>query len=136
MVAGLGYFPVFVLFALKIGPEYAVLGQLMMLFGVIYLLRNAHLKMPWGTFLRWTIKPLASSLVLMISATFIHSLLFAIRANFLTQLATLLVFYLVGSTLVIHLENHYFAGRLRIETLRRALSLASSKFTGTKNLSS
>lgn len=136
MVAGLGYFPIFVLFALKIGPEYAVLGQLMMLFGVIYLLRNAHLKMPWGTFLRWTIKPLASSLVLMISATFIHSLLFAIRANFLTQLATLLVFYLVGSTLVIHLENHYFAGRLRIETLRRALSLASSKITGTKNLSS
>ncbi len=136
MVTGLGYFPVFAFLALRFSPQYAVLGQLMMILGVVFLLRNAHPKMNWVAFFKWVMAPVTSSLLLMIAATAIYSLLIVTKANLWTQLGSLIIFYLAGSSLVIRLENYYVAGRLRIDTLRRAVSLFGSKFHGEKKTSS
>jgi len=79
MIIGLGYLPFFVIFALVFGFQYAVLGQLMTFFGTIYLSRRLKPKMDWITFCRWLIKPLYSSLLLMVVACCFHGGIYRLK---------------------------------------------------------
>jgi O-antigen/teichoic acid export membrane protein len=127
MIIGLGYLPFFVIFALVFGFQYAVLGQLMTFFGTIYLSRRLKPKMDWITFCRWLIKPLYSSLLLMVVACCFHAILIYIKANTGIQIATMIVFYIVAILSIPRLEVTYFGGMDRLETLGRAISLVFGK---------
>lgn len=131
MITGIGYFPFFVFFSLNFGFKYAVIGQLMMILGVIYLLRHAHSNMNWLTFSKWTIKPLISSIILMIVATFIHLATNSIKATLIAQFTSLMIFYFSGILFVYYLENKCFGSTGRTKTLNRAMLL----FCGKLNLS-
>ncbi|MFM7791508.1 MAG: hypothetical protein ACKO90_26540, partial [Microcystis panniformis] len=96
MIIGLGYLPFFAIFALVFGFHYAVLGQLMTLVGTIYLSRRLKPKMDWMTFYRWLIKPLYSSLLLMVVACCFHAILIYIKANTGIQIATMIIFSMVA----------------------------------------
>lgn len=123
MITGFGYLPVFAFFSLLFGFKYAVLGQLMMLWGVLYLLRNAHASMNWRSFVIWTIKPLLSSLLLMLAATIIHFLLPSGNFAVAIQLAVLAVFYCCAIVVVYFLEKNVFTGEHRTKTFKRAIRL-------------
>jgi hypothetical protein len=127
MIIGLGYLPFFVIFALVFGFQYAVLGQLMTFVGTIYLSRRLRPKMDWMTFCRWLIKPLYSSLLLMVVSCCFHAILIYIKANTGIQIATMIVFYLVAILLIPRIEASYFGGIYRLKTLAKALSLVLAK---------
>lgn len=127
MITGFGYLPVFICLALLFGFQYAVLGQLMMLWGVIYLLRQAHGKTRWINFAKWAIKPLLSSIVLMILATTIHFILISSSAAIAFQAITLIVFYCGGIAIVYVLERNLFGGKHRLQTLARAVLIMGQR---------
>lgn len=127
IITSLGYFPFFVFLSLSFGFKYAVIGQLMMILGVIYLLRHAHNNMKWLTFSKWTIKPLISSIILMIVATFIHLVTNSIKATLITQFTSLMIFYFSGILFVYYLENKCFGSTGRTKTLNRAMLLFCGK---------
>ena len=131
IITDIGYFPFFVFLSLNFGFKYAVIGQLMMIVGVIYLLRHAHNNMKWLTFSKWTIQPLISSIILMIVATFIHLVTNSIKATLITQFTSLIIFYFSGILFVYYLENKCFGSTGRAKTLNRAILL----FCGKLNLS-
>jgi O-antigen/teichoic acid export membrane protein len=132
MITDICYFPLFVFFSLNFGFKYAVIGQLIMLLGVIYLLRHAHNNMKWLTFSQWTIKPLISSIILMIVATFINLVTNSIKATLITQFTSLMIFYFSGILFVYYLENNCFGSTGRIKTLNRAMLLFWSKLNFSK----
>jgi hypothetical protein len=127
MIIGLGYLPFFVTFALMFGFQYAVLGQLMTFVGTIYLSRRLQPKMDWMTFYRWLIKPLYSSLLLMVVACCFHAILIYIKANTVIQIATMIIFYIVAIFSIPRIEASYFGGIYRLKTLAKSLSLVLSK---------
>ncbi|MFN9623106.1 MAG: lipopolysaccharide biosynthesis protein [Cyanobacteriota bacterium] len=136
MIAGFGYFPLFVFLALKFGYQYAVIGHLMMFVAVLYLLRNANRSMGWRPFVRWTFSPLSSSLILITTSILIDLVLYACRATFWERLAGAIIFFLIGTPLVFFLENHFFSAQRRIETFVRAMFVFRDKISGAKRLSS
>jgi O-antigen/teichoic acid export membrane protein len=133
MITGFGYLPVFVLLSLLFGFQYAVLGQLMMLWGVIYLLHNAHGGMGWIRFAKWAIKPLLSSLLLMIVSTIIHFLLVSTNSSITIQAIALITFYGAGIATVYALERNFFGGKHRIQTIARAVRIMGQRLNQKKN---
>jgi len=129
MIIGLGYLPFFVTFALMFGFQYAVLGQLMTFVGTIYLSRRLQPKMDWMTFYRWLIKPLYSSLLLMVVACCFHAILIYIKANTGIQIATMIIFYIVAIFSIPRIEASYFGGIYRLKTLVKAVSLVFAKLS-------
>ncbi|CCI32774.1 oligosaccharide flippase family protein [Microcystis sp. T1-4] len=132
IITGLFYFPFFVFLSLNFGFKYAVIGQLMMIVGVIYLLRHAHNNMNWLTFSKWTIQPLISSIILMIVATFIHLVNNSIKATLITQFTSLIIFCFSGILFVYYLENKCFGSTGRTKTLSRAILLFCGKLNMSK----
>ena len=129
MIIGLGYLPFFAIFALVFGFQYAVLGQLMTFVGTIYLSRRLKPKIDWMTFCRWLIKPLYSSLLLMVVSCCFHAILIYVKANTEIQIATMIIFYIVAIFSIPRIEASYFGGIYRLKTLVKAVSLVFAKLS-------
>jgi hypothetical protein len=127
MIIALIYLPFFMMFAFLFGFQYAVLGQLMTIFGTIYLSRRLKPNVDWMTFSKWLISPLYSSFLLMFIASIIHLFLNLISANIILQIIVVTAFYLMTILLIFRVEFSYFGGKNRLETLSRAISLVSRK---------
>jgi len=127
MIIALIYLPFFMMFAFLFGFQYAVLGQLMTIFGTIYLSRRLKPNVDWITFSKWLISPLYSSLLLMFIASVTHLFLNLVNANIVLQIIVTTAFYLMIILLIFRIEFSYLGGKNRLETLSRAISLLSKK---------
>lgn len=127
MIIGFGYLPFFVVFALLWGFQYAVLGQLMIFFGTVYLSRRLKPKMNLTNFSLWLIRPLYSSLLLMVVACCLHVIVVVLKVNASPQIATMIIFYIIALLSIPRIEIAYFDGVNRMQTLGRAISLILSK---------
>ncbi|MBD2101740.1 oligosaccharide flippase family protein [Leptolyngbya sp. FACHB-261] len=126
-ITGVGILPLIILSSLVLGFKYAVLGNLMILVGVIYLARRGKAKVDWQTFMFQLVSPLYSSLLIMGLACVIHLVLTLQNATVITQFVAMGAFYLLVLFSIARLEQKYLGGRHRLETLGRALSLILSK---------
>lgn len=127
MIIGFGYFPFFVIFALLWGSQYAVLGQLMIFFGTIYLSRRLKPRMNWTNFSLWLIRPLYSSLSLMVVACCLRVIILQLKIDTSSQISTVIIFYIIAILSIPRIEIAYFDKVNRMETLGRAISLILSK---------
>lgn len=127
MIVGFGYIPFIVIFALFFGFKYAVLGQLMMLVGTIYLSRRLKSNINWRSFSKWFVSPLYSSFVIMSLACFLKIVLSLLKTNILIQISTLILFYIVLFLSVFRIEIAFFNGLDRVKTISRAISLTLTK---------
>ena len=128
MIIGIGLVPLMALFSLFFGFQYASLGNIMILVGVIYLARRDKEKMTWMNFIYWFIQPLYSSLIIMIISCGVRFALDRLNTTLVVQLITTLLFYMISIALVLRIETDIFDGKHRIETLRKAISILLSRF--------
>ncbi len=121
VIVGFCYLPIFVFLALNFGFQYAVIGQLMMLIGVIYLLRRYKYKIAWPSFFGWLISPLLSSLLLMTIATIVHYFLLLNVDILEIQIISIIAFYLFTPLVIYFIENNFLVGKHRLNTLVKAI---------------
>lgn len=126
-IAGFAILPFMILFSITLGFRYAVLGNLAILLGVLYLCRRDKNKMPWQLFTIWFFKPLYASLILMCVSCLLHFVLTAEKANDIAQFVALGVFYILTGLSIPRIERTYLGGKHRIETLGRALEIVFAK---------
>lgn len=121
VIVGFCYLPIFVFLALNFGFQYAVIGQLMMLIGIIYLLRRYKYKIAWPSFFGWLISPLLSSLFLMTIATIVHYFLLLNVDILEIQIISIIAFYLFTPLVIYFIENSFLVGKHRLNTLVKAI---------------
>jgi len=126
-ISGLLILPSLILCGIWFGFEYAVLGGLAAIFGVLYLCWREKPELPPGRFFIWFVSPLTASAAIMVLATAIHVLLKAQRASMLMVTATLLLYYLAVMMILPRIESRSPSGRNRVTTLARALDMVLGK---------
>jgi len=127
MIVGISYLPFMTFLALTFGFKYAVIGQLAMLFGIIYLCHRGKNKMSWREFMTWLLKPLKSSLIIITLACLISFASNLILTNILVQLGLIPIFYGIAIMLVIYFEINYFNGHDRLDTIKKAIFLITKR---------
>lgn len=135
MIIGFIYLPFFAFFAISIGFEYAVLGQLSTVVGIFFLSHRLKPKINFKALTIWIIRPLYSSLWLMFVASCLHLSLMSIKANSLLQISAMIIFYINVILLTPRIETYYFDGESRLRTLNRAILLILAKLGISENLS-
>ena len=128
MISVFSILPLIILFALVAGFKYAVLGQLGILIGTIYLARRLKPTITWKSFYKWFLKPLYSSLLLMLLATIIRTTFLITNVTMPIQWGTLFIFCIVSLILIPFLEINFLDGENRISTLKRAILSVFFKF--------
>ncbi len=127
VVVGLGYLPLFIAMAFLFGFQYAVLGQLMTVFGTIYLSHRLKPNLNLISLMYWLTKPLYSSLLLMVFSSSLHVIFLLSKASDVVQIIAVMIFFLVSILLIPRIEIHYFRGAENVRLLIKAMSLIFGK---------
>ena len=134
IIVGFSYLPFFIIFAYLFGFQYAVVGQLMIFCGTIYLHHRFKPKMKFIPLMAWLVKPLYSSFFLMCIASSIHLILIVAKASTITQFFASISFTILAVFLVPRLEVYCFGGLNRMKTLAKAVSFAFPRFVVARSL--
>ncbi len=127
IITGFGILPTLYACAFFFGRQYAALGQLMILAGVLYLGHRTRPEKAGFDLVRWFFKPLYSSIALMSVATAIHFVMFWMSAPMAAQAGVVILFYVAVALSIARIEQHLLDGHRRVETLGRGLSIVLKK---------
>ncbi len=126
LISGFGMVSCLMLFSISLGFRYAVLGNLAVLIGVLFLGWRYN-KMKPAFFISWFFNPLHLSILLMCLASITYFVQSYLNASITVHLVTVVIFYFLSGIFLARIERMYLGGAERIETFGRAAALVFGK---------